>query len=192
MGDEPVAPNDGVASLVGSEAAFAVINEASVCSSVLDQSALTIGTARRGFTFLPGTATQQTSQRPPDAGNPVLTLRCGMRVQWPSLRWHAGFVRPPHRSRTVHRPNCAPFRTVSKAYVTTLLAGVLGAYTPTLLQGHADLLNDASRQHFQLRPCGLSVCIPTEWLMWPMPGLWWLFKHPLAQRGPMMTNECKS
>ena len=30
MGDEPTAPHDGVAALVGSEAAFAVINEARV------------------------------------------------------------------------------------------------------------------------------------------------------------------
>ena len=88
MGDEPVAPNDGVASLVGSEAAFAVINEASgrpaccaCCACLGAESSENWGTERRGFTFLPGAATQQTSQRPPDAGNPALCLRCGLRLQ---------------------------------------------------------------------------------------------------------------
>ncbi|CAE7401998.1 rnf217 [Symbiodinium pilosum] len=112
MGDEPPAPDHGVASLVGSEAAFAVINEA-------------------WFHVLAGDGDAADLAAAPGCGTPaLLDLLTGVELS----------------------------------------TGVLGAYTPTLLQGaaHADLLNDA---------CGGFASIllrKEEWdrLMWGVRELW--------------------
>ncbi|CAE7038468.1 rnf217 [Symbiodinium natans] len=110
MGDEPTAPHDGVAALVGSEAAFAVINEA-------------------WFHVLAGDGEAADLAAAPGCGTPaLLDLLTGVELS----------------------------------------TGVLGAYTPTLLQGHADLLNDA---------CGGCTSIllhKEEWdrLMWGVRELW--------------------
>ncbi|CAE7570876.1 rnf217 [Symbiodinium microadriaticum] len=110
MGDEPVAPNDGVASLVGSEAAFAVINEA-------------------WFHVLAGDGDAADLAAAPGCGTPaLLDLLTGVELS----------------------------------------TGVLGAYTPTLLQGHADLLNDACGG------CSSILLRKEEWdrLMWGVRELW--------------------
>jgi len=110
MGDEPVAPNDGVASLVGSEAAFAVINEA-------------------WFHVLAGGGDAADLAAAPGCGTPaLLDLLTGVELS----------------------------------------TGVLGAYTPTLLQGHADLLNDACGG------CASILLRKEEWdrLMWGVRELW--------------------
>ena len=103
MGDEPVAPHDGVASLVGSEAAFAVINEAGVLKRLRPK---VLGRHREAwFHVLAGDGDAADLAAAPGCwkpgARPSMRHASSMAV---FVRWHAGFVRPPHRSRTVHRP----------------------------------------------------------------------------------------
>ena len=80
-------------------------------------------------------------------------------------RRNTSFARPPHRSGTFYRPSR---RTVAfgifggipwpRDAFAAAAAGVLGAYTPTLLQGaaHADLLNDVPRAHLGAQCCNFA------------------------------------